>query len=321
MQKGDIQVANWDERILSAANKLSKGIEKGAEYIASKAVQQPAVQSVSQQANSAPPPARKKCPSCGHVVSSIDLFCPACGSSLEDMKASSAAQVLANNLNAIDSQKEGIIRNFIRTAQDKVSEKATQKAQMIKAFPVPNNKKDLLEFIHMAASNINVGILLGTSNPGLDADALRSEKLLSQTWLDKMETIYQKAKTLLTGDADMSKIEAVYQAKKTEIERIKEELRKKQKKGNVGLLLSVVVFILAIVATAFFGIKSEQKKTDDLEALVTEIRQDIADGNYNEALLKTNRIRLKDGSTEEEIKWDQTRDSLVREIENARDGK
>lgn len=313
-------MAKWDEKILSAADKLSTGIEKDAKYIASKGNKSTLTQNAVQQTGEAANRTVIKCPSCGLSVSSIDLFCPACGASLEDTKASSAAQILANNLSAIESQKEGVIRNFIRTAQDKVSEKATQKAQVIKSFPVPNNKKDLLEFIHMAASSINVNVLLDVGNTGLDEDALRSEKLLSQTWLDKMETIFQKAKTLLAGDADLAKIEAIYQAKKEEIERIKEELRKKEKRGNIALIVTFAVVALCIAAGMFFGMKSESAKYDQLEALVIEIEKDIEAGNYNDALLKTNRVRIKDGSAEDEVKWDQKRESLIKEIESAREG-
>lgn len=309
---------NWDERILSAADKISKGIEKGADFIVSKGSSQQTKQHPVLQNDVSCERQVKHCPACGCSVSSIDLFCPSCGSSLEDKKASSAAQSLASSLNAVDSQREGIIRNFIRTAQDKVSDKATQKAQIIKSFPVPNNKKDLLEFIHMAASNINVKVLLGVGNSGLDEDALRTEKLLSQTWLDKMESIYQKAKALLSGDADMLKIEAIYQAKKQEIENLKEELRKKAKKLNISLIMMVAVLALGIAVAVFFGTKSEQKKRDDLDSLVIEIQQDIEDGNYNEALLKTNRVRLKDGSAEDEVKWDQIRERLIKKIEDAK---
>lgn len=314
-------MGNWEERILTAADKISKGIEKSAEYIVSKTPKQSTDQTGTRQMENPSAESVRHCPSCGYTVSSLNLFCPSCGSSLEDETASSSAQKLADSLNAIDSKKEGIIRNFLRTAQDKVSDKATQKAQMIKSFPVPNNKKDLLEIIHMAASNINVDVLLDAGSSSLDADAYRSEKLLSQTWLDKMEAIYQKAKALLSGDAELYKIEAVYQAKKGEIARVQAELHKKKTKANVLVAVSVAAVVLGLAAIILFGIRSEKAKTDTLEALITEIRQDIKNEDYNAALLKTNKVRLKDGSSEDEMKWDQTRERLITEIEQARDSK
>lgn len=316
-------MSRWDDKILAAADKISKGIEKGADYISNLNTSKAENKVQIPQSSNEGERKVKHCPSCGHTVSSIDLFCPACGSSLEDAKASSAAQTLANNLMIIDSQKEGIIRNFIRTKQDKISEKATQKAQMIKSFPVPNTKKDLLEFIHMAASNINTKIMLGqTDNSSLDLDAIKSEQLLSGAWLEKMEAIYQKARTLLSGDTDFIKIENIYNAKKNEIETLKKEIEKKKKRNNIVAAVIMLIFVLGLVVGTIFGIRGERQakieKNEHLEALVMEIRQDIAEGNYNEALLKTNKVRLKDGdSSEEEDKWDRQREALIREIEKA----
>lgn len=312
-------MSKWDDKILSAAEKISKGIEKGAEYL----------NSLNDSAPVSPRQARpdigntergtKHCPSCGSVISSIDLFCSACGTSLEDNRVSSAAKDLADQLSAIDSQREGLIRNFIRTKQEKISEKATQKAQLIKSFPVPNTQKDLLEFIHMAASNINAGVLTGTSNSGLDEDALKSEKLLSQTWLDKMESVYQKAKSLLAGNTDISKIDNIYQSKIREIECLREEKRKKEQKSNRILIICIAALFLMLGALYYLtSVKPSETQKSNLEALVVEIREDIADGNYDEALLKTNKVRLKNGDTSEIIMWDETRESLIREIEAVR---
>lgn len=313
-------MASWDKTLLQAADKIAKGIEKGAERISNSA---PVNAETTPNTSNNDVEKDKHCPSCGHKVSSIDLFCPACGLSLEDTTASSAAQTLADKLAVIDNQKEGIIRNFIRVKQEKISEKATQKAQIIKAFPVPNTKKDLLEFIHLAASNINTKILLGqTTDSSLDEDAIKSEKLLSETWLEKMESIYQKAQTLLAGDADFLKIENIYRAKKHEIDALREELRRKSRRSNIGMaiLMGMLVLIMIVITSVGYLQERQEKitKNDQLETLVVEIRQDMAEGNYSEALLKTNKIRLKDGSSsDEEKKWDRQREDLIKEIEAA----
>ena len=313
-------MASWDKTLLQAADKIAKGIEKGAERISNSA---PVNAETTPNTSNNDVEKDKHCPSCGHKVSSIDLFCPACGLSLEDTTASSAAQTLADKLAVIDNQKEGIIRNFIRVKQEKISDKATQKAQIIKAFPVPNTKKDLLEFIHLAASNINTKILLGqTTDSSLDEDAIKSEKLLSETWLEKMESIYQKAQTLLAGDADFLKIENIYRAKKHEIDALREELRRKSRRSNIGMAILMGMLLLIMIVITSVGYLQERQekitKNDQLETLVVEIRQDMAEGNYSEALLKTNKIRLKDGSSsDEEKKWDRQREDLIKEIEAA----
>ena len=137
-------MGKWDEKILAAADKISKGIDKGTEYLLGSDASQNKSAVPQSQVASRPVDEVRHCPSCGHVVDSLDLFCPACGTSMESSVVSSAAQKLADSLAEIDSQKEGILRNFIRTHQDKVSDNALKKAQVIKSCPVPNNKKDLV---------------------------------------------------------------------------------------------------------------------------------------------------------------------------------
>ena len=313
-------MSNWNEKILSTANKLSKGIEKGADYIASlNTSKQEATLQLPQSEETSERTVRH-CPSCGYSISSLDLFCPSCGSSLEDTKVAPSAQLLASNLSAIDSQKEGLIRNLIRTHQGNVSDKTTQKVNMIKSFPIPNTKKDLLEIMHMAASNINTKVLFGKPlNSDLSDDAYKTEKLLSEAWLDKMENIYQKAKALLSGDSDFPKIESLYMAKKNEIQSTRDALAKKNhKEKKTGSILLLVLFLGLLAILYLAEIKPNAEKANELDSLVVEIRQDISDGNYNEALLKTNKVRFKNGSTEDEVKWDQIRETLIKEIEDAR---
>ena len=168
-------MANLDKTIVNAAEKIAKGIEKGASIIASGRTTQPQQQIQMQKQDKKPESAVYSCPSCGHAIGSLDIVCPACGMTIEKDNCSSAAQVLSYNLSVIDGQKEGMIRNFVRTHQGNISDKAIQKSQMIKSFSVPNTKKDLLEFIHMAASNINSKILINdTTGLPKDADLVKS---------------------------------------------------------------------------------------------------------------------------------------------------
>ena len=110
-------MGRWDDKILSTADKISKGIEKGGDYISSLRTPKNEINIQSSQNDAGMDQRAKHCPSCGFTVGTLDMFCSACGSSLEDSKVSSAAQVLSNNLMAIDSQKEGLVRNLVRNHQ------------------------------------------------------------------------------------------------------------------------------------------------------------------------------------------------------------
>lgn len=68
----------------------------------------------------------KKCPICGAIMSSLQTKCAQCGHEITNMQAGSAMMNLSKMLNAA---------------------KEDNKPTVIKSFPVPRGKEDLLEFI------------------------------------------------------------------------------------------------------------------------------------------------------------------------------
>lgn len=68
----------------------------------------------------------KKCPACGAIMASLQRVCPQCGYEVSNMQANSIMQKLADQLDG---------------ASDK------RKASIIKSFPIPMGKEDLLECI------------------------------------------------------------------------------------------------------------------------------------------------------------------------------
>ena len=161
-----------------------------------------------------------KCPNCGEVMKSFSANCPSCGYEIRGARVTTSVQELARKLEKIESQvmpafeeKKSIMkkvfgRDFnnedeLEEAQDRFDEqKALQKANLIANFPVPNTREDMLEFMILVASNINV-------KKGIDDE-------VSKAWLSKLEQVYQKAE-LSTSPADFAKIKAIYDKKKKEI--------------------------------------------------------------------------------------------------------
>ncbi len=268
----------------------------------------------------------RHCQSCGHAVGSLDLFCPACGCALEDSRTSSAAETLANSLMAIDNQKEGLLRGLMVSLSNRNLEKATKKAQIIKTFPVPNTKKDLLELIHMCATNVDARIIAGRfENLAKTPDEIKVETLLSEAWMQKLESTYQKAKVLLQGDPDFPKIESIYTAKRDEIEALQQKPKRKMKLKWLAVIPAIGFVLFAVFGMSNMIKREKEEKYErnhSLEMLVLEIREDMSKGDYDDALLKTNYIRMKDGvSPEEEARWDREREGLIDEIEALRNPK
>lgn len=77
---------------------------------------------------------------------------------------------------------------------------------MIKAFPIPNTKEDLIEFIIASAANINIDAFNEMKRGNLSS----SEIAMSNAWLSKLEQAYRKASIVLDGEASFAKAKEMY---------------------------------------------------------------------------------------------------------------
>lgn len=117
----------------------------------------------------------RKCPSCGEVINSFMVNCPACGYELRGSTATSSVQRLYWELNRATSVEQKIL--------------------MIRNYPIPNAKEDIIEFMILASSNI-----------GGEAD-----KGIFEAWAAKFEQAYQKAQMTLQTDTSFAQIEEIYE--------------------------------------------------------------------------------------------------------------
>ena len=128
-----------------------------------------------------------------------------------------------------------------------------------------------------------------------------------------------------TDKAKIRKIEAEEHIREMEYAHAEREQSNKFKS-------ELIVWIFwALIMFGGFGVlfmmandakKEQDKQIAYFEQLVTEIEQDIADGNYTEARNKANKIQYTaDYSSDEEKKWNKTRKRLLKEIDYAENGK
>ena len=91
-------------------------------------------------------------------------------------------------------------------------------------------------------------------------------------------------------------------------------------KSRKAAWIGLAVFMVLLAAAIIVGVVlPHNNRVKELEALVIEIEQDISAGNYDVALVKTNRLRLDDDvSHEENQKWDRQREQLVELINSMR---
>lgn len=189
-----------------------------------------------------------KCPSCGEVLASFVSICPSCGHEIRDTKSSSAVRELALKLEHIEEEKMPVFEekksimkmvfgkdfkedNEVEEAQERFDEqKAQEKATLIINFSVPNTKEDILEFMLLAASNIDIK---------RDVD-----DFVTKAWISKLEQVYQRAQLIMGNSRDFAMIRNIYEQKRS-------ELKSRKFKGIATATFSVGGYTL-LMAFLFF---------------------------------------------------------------------
>lgn len=162
-----------------------------------------------------------KCPSCGEVLESFLTVCPSCGYEIRDAESSTSVRELTQKLENISARKmptfEGkksvmkmvFGKDFkdqdeVEEAQERFEEqKAEEKANLIINFSVANTKEDILEFMILAASNIDIK---------RDID-----DVVTKAWIQKLEQVYQRAQLIMGNSRDFAIIKNIYEQKRSEL--------------------------------------------------------------------------------------------------------
>src|SRR5699024_5770231 len=138
-----------------------------------------------------------KCPNCGEILNAFVSKCPACGYEMRGTAVANAVQELYKNIQVAKSDKEVI--------------------RLIKMFPVPNSKEDILEFMVLASSNFDEEEYM----------AHKGEDNISAAWFSKIEQCHKKASLSLNSE-DMFKVNELYGAIKERIADAKKKVSQKQ---------------------------------------------------------------------------------------------
>ncbi len=107
----------------------------------------------------------RKCPVCGEILPSFTATCPACGYELREAAASASVREFSDRL---------------ASATD-----PSMRAGIIEAFPVPNTREDIAEFLIMAAANV---------------ESCDNDKEF-HAWRAKLDQCSHKARMILSGAA------------------------------------------------------------------------------------------------------------------------
>lgn len=140
----------------------------------------------------------RKCPACGAMVESFKTKCPECGHEFSNIEANSTTQKLVAELERCNEQYQG--RSFFGSIFG-TDKNTIRKIEIIRNFPVPNTKEDLIEMLTLAHANANFKI-----------DDSASENI-AKAWKAKEKQIRAKADMVLKDDPDYAALVASWKKK------------------------------------------------------------------------------------------------------------
>lgn len=250
-----------------------------------------------------------KCPNCGEVLKSFEINCPTCGYELRGAKASSAVKEFALKLEAIESRREyekprGLFASV--EAQQRISKTDEQKISLIKSFSVPNSKEDILEFMILATSSMNM-----RTYDSANTNISKSEKEINAAWFSKVQQVYEKAKRSYSTDSTFTEIKALYDS-------CNEEIKKSKKKGIIKWILMIgwvpLVWIIIIFSLIISEPKEETAEIERLENIIIEVQEALDEEEYKHALRIADSIDYQRYDVEMERKWDIERAYWVEKV-------
>ena len=121
-----------------------------------------------QQETPAPAPSQEslsttKCPQCAAAIESFSTRCPYCDTEIKNIKSSFSINRLNEELMKAEEKARnqehagGFVGNFMKMFDSETEMEArifNAKSNIIRTFPIPNTKEDILEFLTLAVSNV-----------------------------------------------------------------------------------------------------------------------------------------------------------------------
>ncbi|MDG1350242.1 MAG: hypothetical protein P8P80_04015 [Crocinitomicaceae bacterium] len=167
---------------------------------------------------SMPPPSTKQksskvgdimtCPACGATADSMKLSCGECGhefrnTGLSNLISEFKEKIEKAETNAIQEKSTGLFGKLMAMVDQETDNERkiyNAKANIIKNFPIPSNKEDLIEFMTFSTSQSN-GIPLSKMDKFAGTQGTYGHKLvLKNAWTSMADSIQSKAQFLDSND-------------------------------------------------------------------------------------------------------------------------
>ena len=179
------------------------------------------------------------------------------------------------------------------------------KIAYIQNYPIPNTAGDLLDFMILAASSIDIEVYSGTKSE--NNAIFEKKKALADAWFSKINQIYLKTKSIKGNTETIKKIETLY---RNTMLKIKNERRDTTIGMAIFLLIAVVLLFLASV----FGSYSPFQENRRLNKIVAEIETALSNNDYKMALREAESIAYELDDKEQKRQWEIKKESLIDRI-------
>ena len=239
-----------------------------------------------------------KCPNCGEILKAFEINCPSCGFELRSVESSSAIKEFELKLEAIESRRdyerpEGF---FAATeAKNRVSKTDEQKISLIKGFAIPNSKEDMLEFMIIATSSLNMRMYDSYTTKS------KGEQEVNAAWFSKVQQVYEKAKRIYSTDNTFEEIKDLY-------DNCNKNIKKAKKKGIIKWVLMIgwlpLLWIIIIVDLIITNPQREKEEISRMENIEIEVQTALERGEYKLALRTVDSMDYQGYDIEQERKWD-----------------
>lgn len=148
------------------------------------------------------------CPACGATANSMELSCGECGHEFRNTGLSNLMSEFKEKIdkaanNAIQEKSTGLFGKMMALVDQETDNERkiyNAKANIIKNFPIPSNKEDLIEFMTFSTSQSN-GISLSEMDKFAGTMGTYGHKLvLKNAWIAMADSIKSKAQFLDSND-------------------------------------------------------------------------------------------------------------------------
>lgn len=246
-----------------------------------------------------------KCPNCGEVLKSFEINCPSCGYELRGVKATNAVKEFALKLEAIESKRSISKNKYFSSANSLqlISDTDEQKISLIKSFPIPNSKEDMLEFMLLAMSNLNLRVYASLNN-----EIKKSEKMLNDAWVSKIDQVYEKATLSYGSDEKLLEIKNLY-------DKCYYKINKAKKKGFIKAAIFYgwlpLLLVLEIIFLPPIARSANKKEEQRISTIVDEVEINLDNKEYKLALMNADSIEYKGSDDERERYWNIQKQHII----------